>query len=115
MTSATKKTNLKLNLLNYVPIRESVWSDDEIAIIKTKCNLSDDDLWLVLRWNVLTISQVAMLANVSQSTVRNAITPIVRKNGEITARLSVVNAFPDSGNGKMFILVDDFCRRFILK
>lgn len=114
MTSA-KETNFKLNLTNFVPIKEGVWSDDELIIIQNKCGLSLDDLKLVLKWNMLTISQVAMLANVSQSTVRNATTPIIRKNGDVRTRLCVVSAFPDKDNGKMFILVDDFCRRFILK
>ncbi len=91
------------------------WSDDDLQIISKRTSFGVEDLRLVLKWNILTVPQMALLCNISESRVRNAISPYALKNGANKKRLSTVAPFPDDKDGgKLFILVDDIARNFIL-
>jgi hypothetical protein len=105
-----------LNLTKYAPLEEGNWSNDELQKISQRTGFSIDDLRLVLKWNVISVQQMAMLCNVSESRIRNAISPYLTKNGTKKMRLSTVTPFPDctTDGGKTYIFMDDVARNYIL-
>jgi hypothetical protein len=97
-------------------LEEGNWSNDELQKISQRTGFSIDDLMLVLKWNVISVQQMAMLCNVSESRIRNAISPYLTKNGTKKMRLSTATPFPDCtpDGGKTYIFMDDVARNYIL-
>lgn len=106
---------IQLNLKNHVPVVASpgLFTPEEIKHIATIRGMSEDDAWVLLHYNILTFSQLSVITGVSESQLRNASVPSVKRDGRISCWLTVCNPFPDERKGKLFILVDEKCVEYI--
>lgn len=106
----------KVLMNGFVKIKSGKWSPDDVQKIAEKRDMSIKEANSILAYNVISIPQLALIAGVSESTIYNATTKVLRKKtGQFTSVLTECRPFPDTKGGKVFILVDENCVNFILK
>lgn len=104
-----------VNMDGYVEIKPMNWTQAVVERIAKKRLLEKDHVRAMLAYNIITFRQLANVTGVSESRIRNASVKVQRKNGEISSLFTVCNPFPDMDYGKLFILVDEKCREYIMR
>jgi hypothetical protein len=107
--------SIQLNLDKQIDIVSSpgLFTPEEIKHIATYRGMSEQDAQALLQYNILTFSQLSTLTGISESQLRNASVPTVKRDGKATCWLEVCNPFPDEKKGKLFVHVNDKCVEFI--
>ena len=107
---------VQLNLSNYVAIDiNNPSTEEDIKNISRMRSIPEQEVGVLLSYNVITFPQLAILTGVSESQLRNASVPSVKRNGVASCWLTLCNPFPDERKGKLFILVNDKCMQYIRK
>lgn len=105
---------VQLNKSNYVEIKPcGPFPKDTVPSISKARGISPEEVRTLLAYNVVTFPQLAILTGVSESQLRNASVPSIKRNGEPSCWLTLCNPFPDEKKGKLFILVNDKCLEYI--
>ena len=105
----------EVNMDGYVEIKPFNWSEATIERIAKKRLLNKNHIRAMLSYNVITFRQLANVTGVSESRIRNASVKVQRKDGSISSLFTICNPFPDMDYGKLFILVDEKCREYIMR
>ncbi len=101
--------------IQYHEIAPSTWTDSDIKTLCKRTKLPEHQLRLVLKWNILTISQVAMLSKKPEYIIRNNTKAHLLKSGELVRKLTIVTPFLCNKKPIQFVLVDDIARNFIMR
>jgi len=105
----------ELNFKQYVPITETSMPVSLMKEIASKRNITLKDVKTIVAYNIMTFNQLSYITGVSESQLRNATVPSIKRSGEESVKLTLCNPFPDNSKGKLFVLVDTKCIDYITR
>lgn len=105
-----------INNEGYYKIEPKTFEKAFLQQIADKSGIDYEDVFRFFRYNVISYPQLQLITKETETNLRNMTRGTLKGRGDSIERitkLDEINAFPDSKNGKLFVLVNDKCINFI--